>query len=57
MQKTAMNEKDILRRHATHAYALTDADRAEILAAFAADSAVDFLLTAVRTDSSRFPSS
>lgn len=37
-----MNEKDILRRHATHAYKVTDADRAEILAAFAADPAVCF---------------
>ena len=37
-----MNEKDILRRHAMHAYELTDADRAEILAAFAADPAVCF---------------
>ena len=40
-----MNEKDFLRRHATHAYALTDADRAEILAAFAADPAVCFEVT------------
>lgn len=45
MQKTAMNEKDILRRHAAHAYELTDADRAEILAAFAADPAVCFEVT------------
>lgn len=37
-----MNEKDILRRHATHAYELTDADRAEIVGAFAIDPAICF---------------
>ena len=40
-----MNEKDILHRHATHAYELTDADRTEILAAFATDPAVCFEVT------------